>query len=64
MADPTTFAYCLLKAIQGRIELTQDSILHGSPRDMESYKYLIGELKGLECAEQEVKDLLQSSEDE
>jgi hypothetical protein len=31
---------------------------------MESYKYLIGELKGLEFAEQEIKDLLQSSEDE
>ena len=64
MADPTTFAYSVLKAIQCRIELTQDSILHGSPRDMESYKQLIGELKGLEFAEQEIKDLLQSSEDE
>ena len=64
MADPTTFAYSVLKAIQRRIELTQDSILHGSPRDMESYKQLIGELKGLEFAEQEIKDLLQSSEEE
>jgi|TARA_Y100000310_G_scaffold218058_1_gene219199 hypothetical protein len=64
MADPTTFAYSVLKAIQSRIELTQDSILHGSPRDMESYKQLIGELKGLEFAEQEIKDLLQSSEEE
>ena len=64
MADPTTFAYSILKSIQGRIELTQDSILHGSPKDMESYRQLIGELKGLEFAEQEIKDLLQSSEDE
>ena len=64
MADPTPFAYSVLKAIQGRIELTQDSILHGSPQDMESYKLLIGELRGLEFAEQEIKDLLQSSEDE
>ena len=63
MADPTTFAYSLLKSIQGRIELTQEAILHGSPKDMESYKLLIGELKGLEFAEQEIRDLLQSSED-
>jgi len=64
MADPTTFAYSVLKAIQGRIELTQDAILHGGPKDMESYRQLIGELKGLEFAEQEIKDLLQSSEEE
>ena len=64
MADPTTFAYSLLKSIQGRIELTQDSILHGSPKDMESYNHLVGELQGLEFAEREIKDLLQSTEEE
>jgi len=64
MADPTTFAYSLLKSIQGRIELTQDSILHGSPKDMESYRHLVGELQGLEFAEREIKDLLQSTEEE
>ena len=64
MADPTTFAYSLLRNIRGRIELTQDAILHGSPSNMESYKLLVGELRGLEFAEQEIKDLLQSSEEE
>ena len=64
MADPTTFAHSLLRNIRGRIELTQDAILHGSPSNMESYKLLVGELRGLEFAEQEIKDLLQSSEDE
>ena len=64
MADPTTFAYSLLKSIQVRIELTQDSILHGNPKDMESYRHLVGELQGLEFAEREIKDLLQSSEEE
>ena len=64
MAAPTTFAYSLLKSIQGRIELTQNAILHGSPKDMESYRQLVGELNGLEFAEQEIKDLLQSSEEE
>ncbi len=64
MAVPTTFAYSILKAIQGRIELTKDAILHGTPKDMEAYRQLTGELKGLQFAEQEIKDLLQSSEDE
>jgi hypothetical protein len=64
MADPTTFAYSILKSIQGRIELTQDLILHGNPKDMESYRQLVGELRGLEFAEQEIKDLLQSTEEE
>ena len=64
MAAPTTFAYSVLKALQDRIKLTEEAILQGGPKDMESYKQLVGELKGLEFAEQEVKELLHSSEDE
>ena len=64
MSDPTTFAYSILKAIQSRIELTQNAILQGGPRNLEDYKQLVGELKGLEFCEQEIKDLLQSSEEE
>jgi hypothetical protein len=64
LADPTTFAYSVLKALQDRIKLTEEAILQGGPKDMESYKQLVGELKGLEFAEQEVKELLHSSEDE
>ena len=64
MSDPTTFAYSILKAIQSRIELTQNAILQGGPRNLEEYKQLVGELKGLEFCEQEIKDILQSSEEE
>ena len=64
MSDPTTFAYNLLRAIQSRIELTQRAILHGTPKDMESYRQLVGELQGVEFTEQEIKDLLQSTEEE
>ena len=64
MSDPTTFAYRLLRAIESRIELTQNAILHGSPKDMESYRQLVGELQGLEFTEREIKDLLQSTEEE
>ena len=64
MSDPTTFAYNLLRAIESRIELTQKAILQGSPKDMESYRQLVGELQGLEFTEREIKDLLQSTEEE
>jgi len=64
MADPTTFAYVVLKAVQDRIKLTEEAILQGSPKNMESYRQLVGELTGLEFSEQEVKDALQSWEEE
>tara|TARA_R110000787_G_scaffold1898_2_gene7980 strand:+ start:4453 stop:4647 length:195 start_codon:yes stop_codon:yes gene_type:complete len=64
MSDPTTFAYRLLRAVESRIELTQDAILHGTPKDMESYRHLVGELNGLEFTQREIRDLLQSSEEE
>ena len=64
MPDPTTFAYAVLKAVQDRIKLTEEAILQGSPKNMESYRQLVGELSGLEFAEQEVKDALQSWEEE
>ena len=64
MADPPTFAYVVLRAIQDRITLTQDAILRGSPKDFMEYCDLTGELRGLEFAEQEIKDALQSSEEE
>lgn len=64
MADPTTFAYAVLKAVQERIKLTEEAILQGSPKNMESYRQLVGEINGLAFAEQEVKDALQSWEEE
>ena len=64
MADPTTFAYVVLKAVQDRIKLTEEAILQGNPKNMESYRQLVGELSGLEFSEQEVKDALKSWEEE
>tara|TARA_R110000824_G_scaffold68083_4_gene176317 strand:+ start:877 stop:1071 length:195 start_codon:yes stop_codon:yes gene_type:complete len=64
MADPTTFAYNILKSIQDRAELTKDAIVHGRPGNFEAYKELVGELNGLEYAEQEIKDYLDKQEKE
>lgn len=62
--DPLNFAYSILKAIQQRIELTEQAILAGSPKTMEDYRQLAGELKGLQFAEQEIKDALDKNEKE
>ena len=62
MADPVTFAYSVLRAVQARIKLTEDAILHGTPKNMEMYRQLVGELSGLEFAEQEIKEALQSED--
>ena len=46
--DPVSFAYTTLKAIQQRKELTEQAILDGGPKNMEDYRQLTGELKGLQ----------------
>ena len=61
--DSTNFAYAILKKIQQRIEPTKDSLTGGSFKTMEEYKQVVGELKGLQVAEREIKDQLESKED-
>ena len=63
MEDSLTFAYNLLKAIESRITLTEENILHGSPSTMERYKQLVGELSGLHFAQQEIRDHLEKMEE-
>lgn len=62
--DPLNFAYSVLKALQQRIELTEQAILAGSPKTLEEYRQLTGELKGLQFAEQEIKEALEKNEKE
>tara|TARA_R100000152_G_C6762675_1_gene186979 strand:+ start:222 stop:419 length:198 start_codon:yes stop_codon:yes gene_type:complete len=62
--DPLNFAYSVLKALQQRIELTEQAILAGSPKTLEEYRQLTGELKGLQFAEQEIKEALDKNEKE
>ena len=60
--DPLNFAYAILKALQERIELTEQALLGGTPKNMEEYRQLTGEIKGLQFAEREVKDALDRNE--
>jgi hypothetical protein len=64
MEDSLSFAYAVLKAIEGRIELTEQNILHGSPDSMEKYRQLVGELDGLQYAKTEIKERLDRLEKE
>ena len=64
MEDALSFAYAVLKAIEGRIELTEQNILQGSPDSMEKYRQLVGELDGLQYAKTEIKERLDRLEKE
>ena len=60
--DSLNFAYAILKGIQARIALTEQALLGGTPKNMEEYRQLTGEIKGLQFAEREVKDALDRNE--
>ena len=60
--DSLNFAYAILKAVQERIALTEQALLGGTPKNMEEYRQLTGEIKGLQFAEREVKDALDRNE--
>ena len=64
MEDSLSFAYAVLKAIEGRIELTEQNILQGSPDSMEKYRQLVGELDGLQYAKTEFIERLDRLEKE
>jgi hypothetical protein len=64
MEDSLSFAYAVLKAIEGRIELTEQNILQGSPDSMEKYRQLVGELNGLQYAKTEIRERLDRLEKE
>jgi hypothetical protein len=64
MEDPTTFSYFVLKAVQERIKLTEEAILHGNPKEFTEYRELVGEIRGLRFCETEIKELIQKSEEE
>ena len=64
MEDALSFAYAVLKAIEGRIELTEQNILQSAPDNMEKYRQLVGELEGLQYARTEIRERLDRLEKE
>jgi hypothetical protein len=57
------FAQMLYKALRQRQEDIREALAADAPRDWESYKKMVGELRGLAFAEDQVKALLEKRED-
>lgn len=57
------FAQVLYKALRQRQEDIREALASDAPRDWESYKKLVGELRGLAFAEDQIKALLEKRED-
>ena len=52
----------LIRFIQSRIESLSMSVTSGGVDNMENYKYIIGQINGLEATKQELSNLLEDKE--
>jgi hypothetical protein len=57
------FAQVLYKVLRQRQADLRDALASDAPRDWESYKKMVGELRGLAFAEDQIKALLEKRED-
>ena len=62
--EVVVFAQTLYKALRQRQEDIRDALASDAPRDWESYKKMVGELRGLAFAEDRVRALLENREDD
>ncbi len=52
----------LIRFIQSRIEALSVSVTSGGVDNMEKYRYIIGQINGLEAVRQELSNLLEDKE--
>ena len=52
----------LLKFLNARLEALSMTVTSGSVDSMENYKYIIGQINGLEATRQELSNLLEDKE--
>ena len=52
----------LLKFIKTRVDALSMSVTSGSVDNMENYRYIIGQINGLEAVRQELSNLLEDKE--
>jgi hypothetical protein len=62
--EVVVFAQTLYKALRQRQEDIREALAADAPRDWESYKKMVGELRGLAFAEDHVRALLENREDD
>ena len=62
MADLENVIYKLRRALDARINQLAISITSGGVDNMETYKYIIGQINALEATKQEISNLLDNKE--
>ena len=62
MADLENVIYKLRRALDNRIKTLAISVTSGGVDNMETYKYIIGQINALEATKQEISNLLDDKE--
>jgi hypothetical protein len=62
MADLENVIYKLRRALDNRIKTLAISVTSGGVDNMETYKYIIGQINALEATKQELSNLLDDKE--
>ena len=62
MADLENVIYKLRRALDTRIKQLAISVTSGGVDNMETYKYIIGQINALEATKQEISNLLNDKE--
>jgi len=62
MADLENVVYKLRRALDARINQLAISVTSGGVDNMETYKYIIGQINALEATKQEISNLLDNKE--
>ena len=60
--DPLQVLYRVQKGLQTRIQALAINITSGGVDNMESYKYIVGQIHALESVRQEISNLLNEKE--
>ena len=60
--DPLQVLYRLQKGLQTRIQALAINVTSGGVGNMESYKYIVGQIHALESVRQEISNLLNEKE--
>ena len=60
--DPLQVLYRVQKGLQPRIQALAINITSGGVDNMESYKYIVGQIHALESVRQEISNLLNEKE--
>ena len=60
--DTESLVYKLRRALERRIQALSMSITTGGVDNMETYKYIIGQINALESVRQEISNLLDDNE--